>query len=509
MSSSRTVVDESSGGEFVQLLNNSPAFKDMQEKWAGVLYLFPFLFHDVFSALYEETPKILLPEVTSAGSRLNRLVLEQLMKSSEYKRVRQFTRQNRRGAGMIAIYFGEMICQGLNEGLVEIANEIFITEEELADALLEGQVAEKIAAIAHSENKCETVELYQASLGWWNELAGQKRNQLKSLSARLSIQWNASGKKGIAGTGSGHEGDKQGKFATGVEGLGNNKGVWATGDLTPHLQAVETYLASPKLKQLAQRVGRLKQVRELKRGPALPEDSVEVRGINYGNDLVMVTPEEWLDYFQPVKRVVFYKKFADESLCMFDVQGKHSKGAGSLIICLDNSGSMQGPKEETAKAIAIALMEIAMAQHRDFVIIMFGGPEDEMKIFEIPLGHCTFDQLIEIGEYFLCSAGTDFEKPLNAALKYLDKDKYPDGDIIFITDGVCQVSTGFQEKYGIQKKSKHFRTIGVLVNYGQVSRAPMEAFCDEILWSKDLRGIDIAGELFGKVRSGYNQRGRN
>lgn len=495
-------------GEFIQLLENSPALKDMQEKGSGALYVFPFLFQDIFSALYEETPKVLPPAVTTAGSRLNRLVLEQLLKSSEYKRVREFTRQNLLGAGMIAIYFGEMICQGLNQDVVEIANDIFVTEEELADALLKSQVAEKIADLARSGNKFAAVELYQASLAQWNEAASQKRKQLKALSARLSVQWNASGKKEIAGTGSGHEGDKQGKFATGTEGLSDNKGVWTTGDLTPHLQAVESFLCSPKLKQLAQRVGRLKQVRELKRGSAILEDSAEVRGIGYGNDLAMMVPEEWMDYFQPERRHVFQKKFADESLCIFDVQGKHSKGAGSLIICLDNSGSMQGPKEETAKAIAIALMEIAMAQHRNFVIIMFGGPEDEMKIFEIPLGCCTFEQLIEIGEYFLCSAGTDFEKPLNAALNYLEKDKYPDGDIIFITDGVCQVTPEFREKYESQKKSKQFRTIGVLVNYGQVSLVPMEAFCDEILWSKDLKGVDIAGDLFGKVRSGSVRKGR-
>jgi len=507
MRDSRTIMEASSRGDFIQLMKGSPALKDIQERGALVLYLFPFLFRDIFSALYEETPKILPSDAASAGSRLNRLVLEELMKSSEYKRVRQFTRQNRLGAGMVAIYFGEMILHGLNEAVVEIANEIFFTEEDLTEALLASQVAEKITNLARSENRFASVDLYQKSLAQWNEVVNQKRKRLKTLSARLSIQWNATGKEGLIGAGSGQEGEKQAKFAAGSEGQGDNKGVWATGDLTPYLQVVETYLGSPKLKKLAQRVGRLKEVKELRRGPTIPEDSIEVQGINYGNDLGLVIPEEWVDYFNPDKRVVFQKKFADESLCLFDVQGKHGKGAGSLIICLDNSGSMQGPKEETAKAIAMALMEIAMAKHRNFVLIMFGGPEDDMKIFEIPLGHCTFDQLIEIGEYFLCSAGTDFEKPLNEALKYLEKDKYPDGDIIFITDGVCQISPDFRQKYDSQKKSKQFRTIGVLINYGQISQVPMEAFCDEILWSKDLKGVDIAGELFGRVRSGSVRRG--
>jgi len=161
---------------------------------------------------------------------------------------------------------------------------------------------------------------------------------------------------------------------------------------------------------------------------------------------------------------------------------------------------MQGPKEETAKAIAIALMEIAGAQKRDFVVIMFGGPEDEMKVFEVPRGSCTFEQLVEIGEHFLCSAGTSFEKPLREAIRYLEKDKYPGGDVVFITDGVCSVSPEFLETYRQQKKSKNFRTITVMVNYGDISTAPVEAFSDEVLMSKDLKGIDIAGELFAGMR---------
>ncbi|MDT3700449.1 MAG: VWA domain-containing protein [Thermincola sp.] len=504
MRDSKTIVETGFIGGYQELQEKSPVFKDTQEKGSGILYLFPFLFHDLFSVLYEEAPKFLPPAVTSAGSRLNRLVLEQLMKSSDYGRVRHFTRQNRLSAGMAAVYYGSRICQGLDRGVVEIANEIYITEEELADALLEVQAAGKIVQLAYIAGSFATAELYQRSLACWNEEISRKKKKLQGLLARLSVQWNTAGKRCIGDNGDGRDIDK---FAADTGGLGS-KGVWTTRDLTPHLKAAETYLTSPKLKQLALRVGRLKQVKELKFGLAGPADNMEVRGIEYGNDLNLVIPEEWVEYFKPNKRAVFHKRFADESLCLYEVQGRSGRGAGSLIICLDTSGSMQGSKEGTAKAVAIALMEIAMAQQRNFVLIMFGGPRDEMKIFDIPLGQCTFAQFREISEFFLRSAGTDFEKPLNEALKYIEKDKYPDGDIVFITDGVCQVSAEFRKKYENQKKSKHFRTIGVLVNYGQVSQEPMRAFCDEILWSKDLKGIDIAGELFGKIRSGHNLRGR-
>ncbi|HWI54467.1 MAG TPA: hypothetical protein VNT57_02135, partial [Desulfobacteria bacterium] len=131
---------------------------------------------------------------------------------------------------------------------------------------------------------------------------------------------------------------------------------------------------------------------------------------------------------------------------------------------------------------------------------MFGGPGDELKVFEIKKGLCTFEELVEIGEHFLCSSGTDFEKPLGEALKFLEKDKYPGGDIVFITDGVCSVSPEFLEIYHQQKKNRGFRAISVMVNYGDVPTAPLEAFSDELLHSRDLKGLDVAGELFGKIR---------
>ncbi len=500
MAGKRHVIEVSFTGEFDRLIQNSAEFRKLKDEGEKTLSVFPFLLQDIFYALFQELPRLLPLNQVSTGARLNRLILDQLMKGREFKRARAFTRQDPAGAGMAAMYFAGLALYVLNREIVDVANEIFCSEEELEDALLQVKVAEKIAVVAAGEAREDIARVYRAAGEQWDLIAREKRKHIRSLAARLNMLWNTSGHKNLAGSGSAGKGEREGRFQSGAEGVGDNKGVWTRGDLGSHLKLVETYLNSPKLKRLAQRVGRLREVRERGPGPAFIEDTTEVTGIDYGDDLAMVVPEEWLDYFHPRKRSGFKKRYADEALCLYDMKGKRRKGRGSLIICIDNSGSMQGPKEETAKAIAIALMEIAGTQKRDFVVIMFGGPEDEMKVFEVPRGSCTFEQLVEIGEHFLCSAGTSFEKPLREAIRYLEKDKYPGGDVVFITDGVCSVSPEFLETYRQQKKSKNFRTITVMVNYGDISTAPVEAFSDEVLISKDLKGIDIAGQLFAGIR---------
>lgn len=496
----RRVIDNRNSNEIERLLTCSEAFRRLQDTGEQELLLFPVLMQDIFYALYLENPVMLPSDAVSTGARLNRLVVEQLMKSWEFRRARGFTRENLMGAAMAAMYFADIVLHGLNPGIIETANEIFCSEEELQDALLQRKVAEKIARVAAGERVSGIVDMYLASVQQWDLFIEEKRKNLRSLAARLLMQWNTSGRKSLARSGAGEKGGEQGRFEEGTDGVGDRKGVWTRGDISHHLKVVELYSGSPKLKRLARRVGRLKEVRSLRRGRRLAEDNAEVAGIEYGNDLAAVVPEEWAEYFNPCRKLGFKKKYADENLCVYDTKGKRRLEKGSMIICLDNSGSMQGPKEETAKAIAIALMEICAALKRDLAVIMFGGPHDEMKTFELSGGRCTFEQLVEIGEHFLCSAGTDFEKPLLEAVRYLEKDKYPHGDIVFITDGVCSVSPEFLDKYRLQKRDKGFRTTVVLVNYGQVSTAPVEAFCDELLLSKDLKGLDIAGPLFEQMR---------
>lgn len=495
----RYAVEVNTTDEFDLLIEDSKLMNRLKADGEKRISSFGSLLQDIYYALFLDNPKLLAIDQISTGARLNLMIIEELMKGREYKKARKYARQDMLSSGMFTSYFADFILAGLDSGICDTVNEISCVQEELVFALTQQMATEKVVAVAQEAGKIESAEAYKASSEQWSMMAADKSKQLKSLAARLRMLWNTGARKNIAVSGADVRGEKKERFETGAEGLGDNKGAWTKGDLKPHLKLMEKYYNSPKLKRLAQRVGKLREVRET-RSLTQNEDVSEIRGITYGNDLAMVVPEEWVDYFDTIRKFGFRKRFADESLCLYDISGKKNKGKGSMVICIDNSGSMQGPKEETSKAIAIALMEIGVRQRRDFVVIMFGGPDDDMKVFEIKKGLCTFEQLIEIGEHFLCSAGTDFEKPLGGALRFLEKDKYPGGDIVFLTDGVCSVSPEFLKTYHEQKKARGFRTIAVMVNYGQVPTAPLEAFSDELIHSKDLKGLDVAGELFGKFR---------
>lgn len=486
---------------FGRALAASLEMQRLQARGEEIFVNFSALLQDVFLALLLARPQVLAFTDITNPARLNKYIVEQLLKTRDFRQVRRFTVNNPVSCAMATIYYAELVLLELDREILALQAEINALEQSYKSALIQEETAGIIAANVTTNPVLQA--LFRRKKQYWEAVTGRRERELKRLAARLNVLLNTGTQKALGIPGAGNEpGHRYGRMETGAEGWDGRQGQWTRGSIEEHLKKVDHFLLSPKLQRLAQRVGRLKEVRAARLQPDRLESYEEVAGITFGNDLSLLLPDEWYDYFHPARNIYFKKKYADDALTLYDMAGKKEKGRGSMIICLDNSGSMQGPKEEVSKAIAIALLEIAVKGKRDFVVIAFGGPDDEPKVFEVPGGRCGFTQLVEIGECFLCSSGTDFERPLQEALRFLAKDKYKGGDIVFITDGVCAVSPEFLEHYRAVKKARKFRAVSVLVNYGQVPTAAVEAFSDEVLFSKDLKGHDIAGELFGMINGG-------
>lgn len=486
---------------FTRVLSEAVEIRRVQARGEELLEDFGGLLEDVFFALLLSRPQVMTFAELTVSARLNKYFVEHLLKSRDFRQLRQFTVDNPVSCGMAAIYYAEMFLHELDREIPAVLKEIRALEKSHKSACIQGEAAGIVAVNAAGEPVLQA--FYMRKKGYWAAVADRRARELSRQAARLNAVLHSRAQKGLGATGGDLKpGHRRGRVETGAEGWDNRQGQWVQGNIEEHLKKVDHFLLSPKLQRLAERIGRLRDVQRTRLHSERQEDNEEVAGITFGSDLALVTPDEWHDYFHPFRNTYFKKKFADEALCLYDMAGKKEKGRGSMIICLDNSGSMQGPKEETSKAVAIALLEMAVKKKRDFVVIMFGGPDDELRVFEVPGGRCDFELLVAIGECFLCSSGTDFERPLQEALRFTAKDKYPGADIIFITDGVCAVSPEFLTHYRAEKKARRFRTVSVMVNYGQVPTAAVTAFSDEVLFSKDFRGHDIAGDLFGLINSG-------
>jgi uncharacterized protein with von Willebrand factor type A (vWA) domain len=86
---------------------------------------------------------------------------------------------------------------------------------------------------------------------------------------------------------------------------------------------------------------------------------------------------------------------------------------------------------------------------------------------------------MDLAEYFP-GGGTDFEKPLDAALACLRQSRFKRGDIIFITDGECQVRPDWVEQFRADKEEMGFSLFSILIDVGSNSIGVLKEFSDKI-----------------------------
>jgi uncharacterized protein with von Willebrand factor type A (vWA) domain len=170
-----------------------------------------------------------------------------------------------------------------------------------------------------------------------------------------------------------------------------------------------------------------------------------------------------------------------------------------MIVCLDGSSSMAGDKEIWSKAVTLTLLEIARRQRRLFRSICFSSEETPLQILDLnPREHYDIKtkNVMDLAEYFP-GGGTDFQKPLDAALECLQQSRFKKGDIVFITDGECQVSPEWAAEFRRQKEKLGFSLFSILIDVGSSSLGTLKEFSDRISTIKQLTG-DEAQEIFVK-----------
>jgi uncharacterized protein with von Willebrand factor type A (vWA) domain len=106
-------------------------------------------------------------------------------------------------------------------------------------------------------------------------------------------------------------------------------------------------------------------------------------------------------------------------------------------------------------------------------------------------------KVMELAEYFP-GGGTDFETPLNAALDCLKQSRFKRGDIVFITDGECQVRPEWAEQFRADKEEMGFSLFSILIDIGSSSMSVLQEFSDKITTVSRLTSEGVK-DLFVKL----------
>src|SRR6266702_4475106 len=140
---------------------------------------------------------------------------------------------------------------------------------------------------------------------------------------------------------------------------------------------------------------------------------------------------------------LFLKRLLEEDLLAYSYRNPVEETHGPILIAVEGSGSMAGPKEIWAKALAIATILQAKKEKRQSHGIIFGASEKE--IFEIDVNR--LEDLATASFHMR----TNFGPPLKWAEDKLKESSR--ADFLFITDGVCDLEDE-QKLELIQAKSR-------------------------------------------------------
>lgn len=216
-------------------------------------------------------------------------------------------------------------------------------------------------------------------------------------------------------------------------------------DIAQKKQIADHLKSSSKLKEIAKIAGRLRRVAANKQRTKCDDARNEVADVEQGANIDRLLPSEMLAMCgeDETQELMFFSRFTERQTLQYALRGKEKKGKGPIIICCDESGSMQGDPEIWSKAVSMALLDIAQKQKRDWVFIHFASRVTAVD--RVKAGQADPMQIIECMEHF-SGGGTSFEAPLEQAMEEIAASpSFKDSDILFITDGCANLSKACQD----------------------------------------------------------------
>ena len=177
-----------------------------------------------------------------------------------------------------------------------------------------------------------------------------------------------------------------------------------------------------------------------------PHSKSEIVGIHEGDDLNNLLSSEIAFFADEDLEWLFYTKFAEKKLLVYDFMGKSpvldmepitetveksvGEKMGPVIICVDTSGSMHGSPERIAKTLCFAILRSCLLGDRRCYLISFSTRITTLELTDLNSGLPSLINFLSLSFH----GGTDATPALDAALNMLQTEDFKNADVLMISD---------------------------------------------------------------------------
>jgi uncharacterized protein with von Willebrand factor type A (vWA) domain len=230
------------------------------------------------------------------------------------------------------------------------------------------------------------------------------------------------------------------------------------------LRLMREVVRNPRLRMIALLFGRYRRLGLRKRTLPALRASQEVVDFVQGGDVARALAGELSSFAMEEREDLFYAKVVTRSLMIYELWRREEEPR-AVYMCIDNSGSMAGDKEVWAKASALALAHLALAEGRPVEVVLFGDEADPLRVVSIRPdddASTRMEKVLDIASYFL-GGGTDFVKPLAHVLDTIAMEDRKGNDLLFVSDGLCPIPEEFIKTFREAKTRYDLRVTSVLI----------------------------------------------
>lgn len=217
-------------------------------------------------------------------------------------------------------------------------------------------------------------------------------------------------------------------------GAGQGAGLPQVVSATP--EEVRDALAKhPALQRVAKIAGRMRIAARKARKEKVRYVPEQIVDVTVGGELSRLLPSELMQLADPESELVLSRKLMERQALEYELEGTENVGQGPVILAVDASGSMSGPRYEWAMGIALALIEICMRGDRPFVFYSFDWGANQLHRFSKPKD-VTLPAVLDMVLHSFTGGGTSIDQAIQRASQLVaDEPEWKRADLILISDG--------------------------------------------------------------------------